>query len=101
MKTGDRVQIVGYGSLMWSKEPLNFKLLSKEETNYIYDWQPELVGRVGTVVSKVETQGRNQYSVDLDEGGKHAWYNEEQLKLLTDATNNSNSRGSETSQESL
>lgn len=83
MNIGDRVEVIRYGSLMWSTEPMSFKLLGKDDTLFIYDWRPELVGRVGTITEKIESQGRNQYSVNLDEGGKLAWYNESQLKKLS------------------
>jgi hypothetical protein len=85
-KVGDEVVIVGYGHRFWSYDPVpgcNFPVLydNKEEGYKVYDMSPELVGQKGTIDDAHLTQGIPTYSVNGPT--KHAWYDEQQLELLS------------------
>ena len=86
-KEGDKVKIIKYGSpLFGSKNESYLKSLPviKEYENCTsYDLSPELVGQCGTITKATVTQGIPQYSIS-GVSGKTAWYDEEQLELVTE-----------------
>ena len=84
-KIGDVVKIVNYGSILWwSKtggDPRpSFKVLFEDEKFIYMDPTPELVGQIGVVDNAHLTQNKPTYAIDGP--NKHAWYNEDQLKLM-------------------
>lgn len=95
MQKGDRVTVINYGSICWCtkdewKRRFNAKVVDSSKPHNIvweddfafgYDWRPDLVGQDGTIDKIKEVQGKKQYSVD-GISGKHAWYFEDQLKLI-------------------
>ena len=82
-KLGDKVKIVNYGAIVWTSKrlsksviPDSYKFLEENDTVFVYDTNPDLVGQEG-IVEKVSG---NQYA--LQGPYIHAWYNEEQLELI-------------------
>lgn len=91
-KVGDKVRVVGYGSIHWEGKKVHpvsrFErkpYYEDDDFRYI-DMQPELVGKVGVVDTVSLTQGRYMYAVD-GIPGKHAWYSEGQLKAVKQKKN--------------
>lgn len=85
-KVGDTVEIVGYGSLCWvpkSEAALfnKLKVIQETETFLIVDHSPDEVGKIGIVRNVTITQGKIEYA--LYKTGKQSWFNEEQLKKIT------------------
>jgi hypothetical protein len=84
-KVGDKVRIVNYGSAMWLRKKLKetaFRLIRKDITRgYIYDHQPEIVGKEGIIAQVTMTQGIPSYAIDGIRQ-KYAWYHEGQLELV-------------------
>lgn len=76
LKIGDQVEIVKYGSLIWSGLELTLKKIG----DGVYDMQPELVGQRGIITGAHLTQGKPTYA--LAGPSKVAWYDDEQLKLI-------------------
>ena len=94
-EVGNKVEIVKYGSLIWTSKS-NWKLmlengytklekpnnlLGEDEHVYMYDMSPKLVGQQGIIIEAKRTQGKPQYAIKGPR--KHAWYNHDQLKLIT------------------
>ncbi len=88
---GDKVKIVNYGSLLWENKKVDDPKLDlpvyKETENVIWkDMSAYLVGQEGIVAQVTNTQGRPKYCIDgLD---KYAWYDEEQMELISKNPNN-------------
>jgi len=87
---GDKVRIVGYGSVMamgnWDKGKISHPIL-KEEGNIIYvDWMPDLIGKVGIICEKTGRSPNAQYALK-GIPQKIAWYDEEQLKMIAQNPN--------------
>lgn len=91
---GDRVEVVGYGAVMWASKEM-YKKLHQEgiiksdkpqnliydgETHFAYDTMPEIIGKVGMITAISMAQGEPSYQVS-GIPQKLAWYNEDQLKL--------------------
>lgn len=76
---GDKVKVVGYGSLMWTNHG-DGKVTYK-------DMRPEMVGQTGIVSIAKECQGMWNYALVKIEG-KSAWYNEDQLEMVNRNPNN-------------
>lgn len=79
-KIGDQVEIVNYGHLLISTEPIKEYKLYKKLKYYYYDTSPELVGKKGIIIESHKTQGEDTYS--LKGISKVAWYSNNQLKLI-------------------
>lgn len=73
-KKGDEVMIVNYGHRIWSYEPM-------AEGYKVYDINPGLIGQKGIIDNAHLTQGIPTYSINGPT--KHAWYDEQQLELLS------------------
>lgn len=90
---GDKVKVVNYGSLIWEskncpdQEKLSFPLIYEDEKFRYLDMSSKLVGQSGLIDSVNITQGKPQYSISGIEG-KHAWYDEGQLELISKNPNN-------------
>ena len=86
---GDKVKIVKYGSLIWRTKESNEitkNIVFEDDTfNYI-DMQPDLVGKEAIVTKAEVTQGRAKYS--LKGVNKVAWYDEQQLEMISRNPNN-------------
>lgn len=86
--TGDKVKIVNYGAPVWfnkrDKMSKNLWPTIKEDKNFVMkDMSPEVVGQEGIVKLCALTQeNKPQYSLDGIKG-KSAWYEEEQLELIS------------------
>lgn len=84
---GDKVRIVNYGHPLWVPQEWIDKgwakgpAIGKTDTHTIIDTSPELVGQEGVVCNAHETQGRPTYA--MQGPSKHAWYEEDQLELVT------------------
>ena len=70
-KIGDPVEIVDYGHLIYMNK--NGKAIS-------HDITPNIIGKKGIIASTSNTQNIPTYAID-GIPGKHAWYDENQLKL--------------------
>lgn len=84
-KIGDKVKIVKYGHLIWEHKNAEICLsfpVYKEFDNYrILDMKQHLIGQIGIIDTINIVQGMPQYALS-GINGKHAWYNEKQLKLM-------------------
>ena len=83
MKIGDKVKVVDFGHLMWSRKPMSFKVYAKDpDSNVVwYDCSPEIVGKEGVIKDVKTTQGQTNYALSgITE--KSAWYSENQLELI-------------------
>lgn len=72
-KIGDEVEIVNYGHNIWSSDGNgHFEIL---------DIAKGVIGQKGVIVKVLDTQGIPKYAID---GiiGKHAWFDEQQLKYI-------------------
>lgn len=87
---GDKVRIVNYGSIVYAAGNLIPKLQGRWPSlghpeglpaHAMFDISPDLVGQEGIVAKAVLTQGIPGYA--LEGPSKHAWYNEDQLELVT------------------
>lgn len=83
---GDKVEIVNYGSTIWESvsdpSPLSsYPIISNNGYTIVRDMQPELVGQQGLISKATVTQGIPQYAIEGIKG-KHAWYNEGQMKMI-------------------
>jgi hypothetical protein len=80
---GDKVEVIKYGHLYWSREEEQSKPIAIDEKTgiKIYDMAPELVGQKGIICEVSLTQGKYHYAINgiID---KHAWYDEKQLKKV-------------------
>ena len=83
---GDKVEIINYGHLIWSskKSEIEIGLPVIHEGKYTiwYDMNNDIVGKIGVVDDVTETQGNIQYSLK-GIPQKSAWYNEDQLKIVS------------------
>lgn len=79
-KVGDHVEIINYGSIIYSKSNLLFKSIGVCGSLQIYDMSPELIGKQGIIDGSSTVQGRTTYSISGI--NKHAWYDKQQLKLI-------------------
>jgi hypothetical protein len=80
---GDKVRVVGYGSKIFVHPTLQHRFAANPRlSEFTFDMRPELVGKEGIVSQVSMTQDIPSYAI---EGipGKHAWYDEEQLELIT------------------
>ena len=71
---GDKVKIVKYGHPYW---------VNKDGDIIVKDMSPELIGQKGLVDEVTITQGIPMYAIDGIKG-KHAWYNEDQMELISE-----------------
>ena len=71
---GDKVKIVGYGNLVWSYP------------NIAKDTAPEMVGQIGMIDGFISSKDFIEYSL-IGVNGKMAWYNEDQLEMITENPN--------------
>lgn len=74
---GDKVRVITYGHLRYHFEDGKYA---------VEDVSPELIGQEGIVVSKHEIQGIWSYALEGIKG-KHAWYDERQLELVSKNNN--------------
>lgn len=77
---GDKVKIVNYGHLMWSND-IRFGFVGEK------DISTELVGQIGMVEKAHLTQKKPSYFLKGIKG-KLAWYDEEQLEMVSQNQNN-------------
>lgn len=70
-KVGDRIRLVNYG------HPWYFW---KDGEMMVADLAPERVGQYGRIHKAGITQGIDKYSIDFDNLGHGAWYNNSQLE---------------------
>jgi hypothetical protein len=81
---GDKVRVVNYGSIMIVHPNMQEYVpkSAKPLGCWRYDTDSGLVGKEGIVCEVSTPQDRPQYAI---EGipQKHAWYDEEQLELIT------------------
>lgn len=96
LKIGDKVEVVGYGHPIWVHKEMWKKgfeagltrkekpthILFEDATTYQYDMSPNLVGKKGIIIEISDSQGEPSYSIS-GIPQKQAWYNKDQLKLLT------------------
>jgi len=89
---GDKVRIVNYGHLIWQNKNFNnepmmaFPLYTEDENCWWLDMSPDLVGQIGIIQQATVTQGHSQYAIDGIKG-KHAWYDDEQLEMISENPN--------------
>lgn len=92
-KTGDKVKIVKYGSLLWihkDSEDLkyytDYPVLQIKDNIVTMDMKSEYIGKIGIVEKGEIVQGREQYAlqpINKEDNIKHAWYDAEQLELVS------------------
>ena len=87
---GDKVKIVNYGHLLWSKKNNEYQtgmpLFREDGDVNWHDASSHLIGKVGVISEVTETQGKHQYAIEgVPE--KTAWYSNEQLELVQSNTN--------------
>jgi len=88
LKIGDKVEIVKYGSLMWSRADMALPVVSREPEITWYDLRSDLVGKIGTITEIKEPQpGYVRYAMADMSPDKTAWYGAEQLKLVKKGEN--------------
>lgn len=76
-QTGDRVRIVNYGHLVWSRDFLGAEnLYGTYDNGYWYDIRPDYIGKETVIIKKSEDS--NSYSTEL-----FSWANSSQLELIT------------------
>ncbi len=63
-----------------TEKPKN--LVSEDETSFIIDLRPELVGQDALVIETSMTQGIPSYSLKFKNFGKSSWYHEDQMELI-------------------
>ena len=96
-KLGDRVEVVGYGSLMWENKhyhptsSTSFPVIGENEDFRFLDPLSGIVGKTGVVVERSVNDDRWSYSLKgIPE--KRSWYYEDQLKPKDDG-NHHNKEG--------
>ena len=84
---GDVVEVVGYGHASFLNKRMfkttNLKVIREDDSSIVVDINPEMIGRKGFIQKIVG----GQYSLTYIHG-KQAWYNKEQLKLISRNPNN-------------
>ena len=80
---GDLVEIVNYGNASFINKSRNdmttsMKIIKEDDYSFMVDTAPEMVGRKGFIQRVVDFQ----YSLTYIHG-KQAWYNRDQLKLIS------------------
>jgi 23S rRNA-/tRNA-specific pseudouridylate synthase len=91
-KTGDKVRIVGYGSIMWvtksyrepplkTSGPFDLDTILYQDNDFmVVDTRRNLVGQEGVVEKSQITQGKISYAIQGP--SIYAWYDEKQLELI-------------------
>ena len=82
---GDMVRVINYGHPIWvSKKESEafecFPLISRGENGDWRDINPKIVGESGIIEKCESVQGIYKYAIS-GIPGKHAWYDEKQLKM--------------------
>ena len=79
MNVGDKVRIVNYGHLIWSRDGMELPIHSTSNDGKIkwYDIRPDLVGEETVIIDITETQGKKKYGTSL-----FYWANKNQLEKL-------------------
>lgn len=77
---GDRVQIVNYGHWLLSDRKMNYPLLDRRDEMYVYDINPELVGKTGAI--EKFNHDHTKASILFDDGRSIAWFSEFQLQPI-------------------
>lgn len=91
---GDKVRIVEYGHLIWENKnfdqpKLSFPVYVEDDAMRWLDMSPHLVGQEGIIQKVTITQGQPQYAID-GIPQKHAWYDEQQLEMISENPNTHN-----------
>lgn len=89
LNIGDTIEIVNYGHPMWvTKGGHEYEIfkdhprLSESEKTIIIDMHPEYIGQKGIIKEKSKNQNGG-YEYSINGTSKSAWWNEDQLKLVT------------------
>jgi len=84
---GDVVVIVNYGHASFLNKKAfsstKLKIIQEDDSSIVVDISPEMLGRKGFIQKIVD----GQYSLTYIQG-KQAWYNRDQLKLISRNSNN-------------
>lgn len=83
---GDKVKIINYGHLIWEsateKSNFPFNVIFENDKIRALDISPFLIGQIGIVSDVSSIQGIPSYALNHIDG-KHAWYDEAQMELIT------------------